>query len=61
MDLGMVGLGRMGSTMVKTLLSGGHFVALQARFRSWQDQPLAARLPAALRNRFGDYAVRIAE
>lgn len=32
--------------------------ALQARFRSRQDQPFAARLLAALRNRFGGHAVK---
>ena len=33
-------------------------LALQARFRSRQDQPFGARLLAALRNRFGGHAVR---
>ena len=32
--------------------------SLQARFRSRQDQPFAARLLAALRNQFGGHAVR---
>jgi 6-phosphogluconate dehydrogenase len=32
--------------------------ALQARFRSRQDQPFGARLLAALRNQFGGHAVR---
>ena len=35
--------------------------SLQARFRSRQDQPFAARLLAALRNQFGGHAVRKAE
>jgi 6-phosphogluconate dehydrogenase len=33
-------------------------LALQARFRSRQEQPLGARLLAALRNQFGGHAVR---
>jgi 6-phosphogluconate dehydrogenase len=32
--------------------------ALQARFRSRQDQPFGARLLAALRNQFGGHVVR---
>ena len=35
-------------------------MALQARFRSRQDQPFGARLLAAMRNRFGGHAVRSA-
>ncbi len=35
--------------------------ALQARFRSRQDQPFGARLLAAMRNQFGGHAVRKAE
>ena len=33
-------------------------MALQARFRSRQDQPFGARLLAAMRNRFGGHAVK---
>lgn len=33
-------------------------LALQARFRSRQDQPFGARLLAALRNQFGGHAIR---
>ena len=36
-------------------------LALQARFRSRQDQPLGGRLLAALRNQFGGHAVRKSE
>ena len=36
-------------------------LALQARFRSRQDQPFGARLLAAMRNQFGGHAVRKAE
>ena len=36
-------------------------LALQARFRSRQDQPFGARLLAAMRNQFGGHAVRRAE
>ncbi len=36
-------------------------LALQARFRSRQDQPFGARLLAALRNRFGGHAIRKVE
>ena len=36
-------------------------LALQARFRSRQDQPFGARLLAALRNQFGGHAVRPAQ
>jgi 6-phosphogluconate dehydrogenase len=32
--------------------------ALQARFRSRQDQPFGGRLLAALRNQFGGHAVK---
>jgi 6-phosphogluconate dehydrogenase len=32
--------------------------ALQARFRSRQDQPFGAKLLAAMRNQFGGHAVR---
>ena len=99
MELGMIGLGRMGGNMTRRLLRGGHRVvvfdpdlegiqayvedsgegrwaveesvelavpvpviamALQARFRSRQDQPFGARLLAAMRNRFGGHAVRSA-
>ena len=99
MELGMIGLGRMGGNMTRRLLRGGHRVvvfdpalegiqayvedsgegrwaveesvelavpvpviamALQARFRSRQGQPFGARLLAAMRNRFGDHAVRSA-
>ena len=35
-------------------------MALQARFRSRQDQPFGTRLLAAMRNRFGGHAVRSA-
>ncbi len=36
-------------------------LALQARFRSRQEQPFGARLLAAMRNQFGGHAVRKAE
>ena len=36
-------------------------LALQARFRSRQEQPFGARLLAAMRNQFGGHAVRRAE
>ena len=36
-------------------------LALQARFRSRQDQPFAARMLAALRKQFGGHAVREAK
>ena len=35
-------------------------MALQARFRSRQEQPFGARLLAAMRNRFGGHAVKAA-
>ena len=39
MELGMVGLGRMGASMVHRLLRGGHTVVGYARHRSSVDAP----------------------
>lgn len=71
MELGRVGLGRMGGTMTQRLIEGGHGVvvydpvpapvltlSLLARLRSRQPESFGAKVIAALRNEFGGHAVK---
>jgi len=71
MDVGFVGLGRMGLIMVRRSLRGGHrpvgyaldtapvlTLSLQRRFASRQSESFAAKVVAALRNQFGGHAVK---
>ena len=62
MELGMIGLGRMGANMTERLVLGGHRVItydrLFARFDSRQQDSFAAKVIAALRNEFGGHAVK---
>jgi len=68
MELGMVGLGRMGGNMTQRLLEGGHSIvaydpgaeaveALGARAGSSLED-LVSLLSPAMRNQFGGHAVK---
>ena len=73
MELGIIGLGRMGANMTERLVLGGHrlisltevrwrytvlMLSLFARFTSRQEDSFSAKVIAALRNEFGGHAVK---
>jgi 6-phosphogluconate dehydrogenase (decarboxylating) len=66
-ELGIIGLGRMGANMSDRLVLGGHRVIgndssptmfLFARFASRQDDSFAAKLIAAPRDEFDGHTVK---
>jgi 6-phosphogluconate dehydrogenase (decarboxylating) len=66
MEIGIVGLGRMGANIARQLMRSGHSVvvfdvnadavtALYERFRSRLERDFADRLLSAMRNEFGGH------
>jgi 6-phosphogluconate dehydrogenase (decarboxylating) len=63
MQLGMIGLGRMGAAMVRRLMRGGHdcvvSAALYERFSSRGEADFADRILSAMRYGFGGHLEKV--